>query len=133
MMIRSASRGCPPPPIVTCPLQPNLSGSPPFLVRAKGTGNLVGDRWVSQERGPWGLQVQDQGNFLYPSPPPLSSWLLLGGCLQHHCHLLLDFRNQKRAELVVVSGQLGDTGQGFSGTRSVQSGELVFNFRFVLK
>lgn len=132
-MIRSALGGCPPTPIVTCPLRPTLVGSPPFLARAKGTGNLAGDRCVSQERGPWGLQAQNQGNFLYLSPPPLSSWLLVGGCLHHPCHLLLDFRNQERAELVVVSGQLDDTDQGLSGTRSVQLGELVLNFRLMLK
>lgn len=103
----------------------NPGGQPPFLVRAKGTGNLSGDRWVSQERGSWGLWAQDEGNFLHPSLPPLSSWLLIGGHLQHFHHLLPDFRNQERAELIVVSGQLGDAAQGLSKTRSVQLGGLV--------
>lgn len=72
--------------------------------------------------------AQDQGNFLYLSLPPLSSWLLVGSCLQHPHHLLPDIRNQ-----VVVSGQLGDAALGLSETRSMQLGGLGLNLGLVLK
>ena len=61
MMARSASGHHAPPPTVTWPLWPTLMGSPPFLEKAKGTGNLAGDRWASQERRPWGPWAEDQG------------------------------------------------------------------------
>lgn len=61
---------------------------------AKGTGNLVGDSWASQEGGPWGLEAQSKGNFL-----------------SRHSHFLTSggegpMSASGGAELVVVDGQL---------------------------
>lgn len=105
--IRSASGGCPSPPTVHCP-------------SVKAEGQEIWLETVGFHRKAWGLQAQDHDNFLSPSPPPLSSWPWVAGYLRHSCHLLLDFRTQERAELDVVTGQLGDTAQGLSRIRSVQ-------------
>lgn len=118
---------CPPPPPECWSLAVPL---PHSWQRLKG--QEIWQETVGFHRKAWGLQAQDQGNFLSPSPPPLSSGLGVAGCLQHSCHLLLDFRNQDRAELDVVNGQLGDTAQGLSGTRSVQLRRLGLTFRIGL-
>lgn len=100
---------------------PSLEGSP-----------CSGEGWRDRKSG-WrqlgftgkstlGLGTEDQGNFLCPSLSALSSWLWYGVSPIPH-HLLLNFRNQERTELVVVMGLLGDTTQGLSGTGSLLLGD----------
>lgn len=62
---------------------------------AKGTGNLAGDSWASQEGGPWWLEAQSKGNFLSLHSP---FFLTSGG--------EGPMSASGGAELVVVDGQL---------------------------